>query len=112
MAPTRRSGRRRRRWRPLRAWHELPVSYEFAPGSEADGVTIDIPLETLNQARPEEFSWQVPGLREELVTELIRSLPKALRRELVPAPDVAREVLAALDARKGPRGRDQPGAVP
>jgi ATP-dependent helicase HrpA len=76
----------------------LPVSYEFAPGSEADGVTIDIPLTTLNQARPEEFSWQVPGLREELVTELVRSLPKARRRELVPAPNVAREVLAALDA--------------
>jgi ATP-dependent helicase HrpA len=76
----------------------LPVSYEFSPGSEADGVTIDIPLKTLNQARPEEFSWQVPGLREELVTELIRSLPKARRRELVPAPNVAREVLAALDA--------------
>jgi ATP-dependent helicase HrpA len=75
----------------------LPVSYEFQPGSEADGVTVDIPLTRLNQARPEEFSWQVPGLREELVTELIRSLPKAVRRELVPAPNVAREVLAALD---------------
>jgi len=74
----------------------LPVSYEFQPGSEADGVTIDIPLKRLNQASPEEFSWQVPGLREELLTELVRSLPKALRRELVPAPNVAREVLASL----------------
>ena len=72
------------------------MSYEFQPGSEADGVTIDIPLKRLNQARPEEFSWQVPGLREELVTELVRSLPKAQRRELVPAPNVAREVLASL----------------
>ncbi|MGC2005350.1 ATP-dependent RNA helicase HrpA, partial [Trebonia sp.] len=72
----------------------LSLSYAFEPGTETDGVTIDIPLSTLNQARPEEFSWQVPGLRHELVTELIRSLPKALRRELVPAPDVAREVLA------------------
>jgi ATP-dependent helicase HrpA len=76
----------------------LPVSYEFQPGNEADGVTIDIPLKRLNQARPEEFSWQVPGLREELVTELIRSLPKTLRRELVPAPNVAREALASLGA--------------
>ena len=75
----------------------LPVSYAFEPGAEADGVTVDIPLETLNKARPDEFSWQVPGLREELVTELIRALPKAVRRELVPAPDVAREVLASLD---------------
>jgi ATP-dependent helicase HrpA len=75
----------------------LPVSYEFQPGSEADGVTVDIPLSRLNQARPEEFSWQVPGLREELVTELIRALPKGIRRELVPAPNVAREVLASLN---------------
>ena len=66
---------------------------------------------TLNQARPEEFSWQVPGLRHELVTELIRSLPKALRRELVPAPDVAREVLARLDG-TDPGRRHQGRAVP
>jgi ATP-dependent helicase HrpA len=75
----------------------LALSYAFEPGSESDGVTIDIPLKTLNQARPAEFSWQVPGLRLELVTELIRSLPKTLRRELVPAPNVAREILAKLD---------------
>jgi len=75
----------------------LALSYAFEPGSESDGVTIDIPLKTLNQARPEEFSWQVPGLRLELVTELIRTLPKTLRRELVPAPNVAREILAHLN---------------
>ena len=75
----------------------LSLSYAFEPGSESDGVTIDIPLKTLNQARPEEFSWQIPGLRLELVTELVRSLPKNLRRELVPAPNVAREVLADSD---------------
>jgi ATP-dependent helicase HrpA len=80
----------------------LALSYAFEPGGEADGVTIDIPLKTLNQAKPEEFSWQVPGLRQELVTELIRSLPKALRREFVPAPDVAREVLARLDIQAEP----------
>ena len=72
----------------------LSVSYAFEPGTDTDGVTIDIPLKTLNQASPEEFSWQIPGLRLELVTELIRSLPKTLRRELVPAPDLAREILA------------------
>ncbi|HEX6524564.1 MAG TPA: ATP-dependent RNA helicase HrpA [Streptosporangiaceae bacterium] len=75
---------------------ELPLSYEFSPGTEADGVTVDIPLSRLNQMDPDEFTWQVPGLRTELVTELIRSLPKALRRELVPAPDVAREVVRRL----------------
>jgi ATP-dependent helicase HrpA len=74
----------------------LALSYAFEPGSDTDGVTIDIPLKTLNQAHPEEFSWQVPGLRTELVTELIRSLPKYLRRELVPAPNVAREILADI----------------
>ncbi len=75
----------------------LALTYAFEPGSESDGVTIDIPLKTLNQARPEEFSWQVPGLRLELVTELVRTLPKNLRRELVPAPNVAREILASLN---------------
>src|SRR5580700_6809654 len=74
----------------------LPLSYAFEPGSEADGVTVDLPLSRLNQVDPAEFSWQVPGLRTELVTEMIRSLPKALRRDLVPAPDVAREVVARL----------------
>jgi len=74
----------------------LTLSYAFEPGSQNDGVTIDIPLKTLNQARPGEFSWQVPGLRLELVTELIRSLPKTLRRELVPAPDLARGILASI----------------
>jgi ATP-dependent helicase HrpA len=74
----------------------LTLSYAFEPGSQADGVTVDIPLKTLNQARPEDFSWQVPGLRLELVTELIRALPKTLRRELVPAPDLAREILAGF----------------
>jgi len=74
----------------------LTLTYAFEPGSQADGVTIDIPLKTLNQASPAEFSWQVPGLRLELLTELIRALPKTLRRELVPAPDLAREILAGV----------------
>ncbi len=77
------------------------LSYAFEPGSETDGVTVDIPLSRLNQVNAAEFSWQVPGLRTELVTEMIRSLPKALRRDLVPAPDVAREVVARLGAPAG-----------
>jgi ATP-dependent helicase HrpA len=82
----------------------LALSYAFEPGSDADGVTIDVPLKTLNQARAEEFSWQVPGLRQELVTELIRTLPKTIRRELVPAPDVARAILAKLADSPSPKG--------
>jgi ATP-dependent helicase HrpA len=78
-----------------------PLSYAFEPGSENDGVTVDIPLSRLNQVDPAEYSWHVLGLRTELVTEMIRSLPKALRRDLVPAPDVAREVVARLGAPAG-----------
>ena len=77
-------------------WGELPLSYEFAPGERDDGVTVDIPLATLSQVSGEELSWQVPGRREELITELIRSLPKDLRRAFVPAPDTARAVAARL----------------
>jgi ATP-dependent helicase HrpA len=79
----------------------LPLSYAFEPGSDTDGVTVDIPLSRLNQVDAAEFSWQVPGLRTELVTEMIRSLPKSLRRDLVPAPDVAREVVARLGTPSG-----------
>jgi ATP-dependent helicase HrpA len=82
-------------------WGELPLSYEFAPGEPEDGVTADIPLAALNQVSGEEFSWNVPGLREELVTELIRTLPKHLRTRFVPAPDVARAVLSRLDPSGG-----------
>ena len=62
---------------------------------------MDIPLSRLNQVNAAEFSWQVPGLRTELVTEMIRSLPKSLRRDLVPAPDLAREVVARLGLPSG-----------
>jgi ATP-dependent helicase HrpA len=75
---------------------ELPVTYQFEPGAAADGVTVHLPLAALNQVAGEDFEWQIPGLREELVTELIRALPKQIRRQLVPAPDRAREVLARL----------------
>ena len=70
-------------------------------------MTVDIPLSRLNQVNAAEFSWQVPGLRTELVTEMIRSLPKSLRRDLVPAPDLAREVVARL----GPPSGDLRDAV-
>ena len=82
-------------------WAELPVSYEFAPGEPDDGVSVDIPLARLNQVSAEEFSWQVPGLREEMVTELIRSLPKQLRTTFVPVPDTARAVLPRLGPARG-----------
>ncbi|MFF4980348.1 ATP-dependent RNA helicase HrpA [Streptomyces sp. NPDC001046] len=69
------------------------VTYQFEPGADADGVTVHIPLQVLNQVTDEGFDWQIPGLREELVTELIRSLPKPVRRNYVPAPNYAKAFL-------------------
>lgn len=89
-----------------KTWHqgsfELPLSYEFsptAPGAApnaSDGVTVKIPVLFLNQLEPAPFRWQIPGLRAELVTALIRSLPKQVRKNFVPAPDVARAAAAVL----------------
>ncbi|WP_329177736.1 ATP-dependent RNA helicase HrpA [Streptomyces sp. NBC_01477] len=69
------------------------VTYQFEPGADADGVTVHIPLQVLNQAVPDGFDWQIPGLREQVVTELIRSLPKPIRRHYVPAPNYAKAFL-------------------
>ncbi len=74
----------------------LPITYRFEPGSTDDGVTVHVPADVLARLGGQEFGWQVPALREELVIALIRSLPKELRRHFVPAPDTARAVLAAL----------------
>ena len=81
-------------------WREgelsLPLRYQFEPGAVADGVTVDVPVAALNQVDPAAFTWQVPGLREPLVVALIRSLPKQLRTSFVPAPNYARDFLAAV----------------
>ncbi|MGI5196807.1 ATP-dependent RNA helicase HrpA [Streptomyces sp. CA-288835] len=79
------------------AWRQgrlkFRVTYQFEPGADADGVTVHIPLQVLNQVTDEGFDWQIPGLREQVVTELIRSLPKPIRRNYVPAPDFAQKFL-------------------
>ena len=80
---------------------ELALSYRFEPGDEHDGVTVEVPLHALAQLRPDGFDWLVPGLRHELVVALIRSLPKELRRPLVPIPELAAEVVAGLRPRRG-----------
>ncbi|MEU8197577.1 ATP-dependent RNA helicase HrpA [Microbispora amethystogenes] len=88
------------------AWRQngqrMRLTYRFEPGApetgEADGVTVHIPLAVLNQVEPEGFDWQIPGLREDLVTALIRSLPKNLRRNFVPAPNYAKAVLERVRA--------------
>ncbi|UFT96588.1 ATP-dependent RNA helicase HrpA [Pectobacterium carotovorum] len=79
-------------------WHQgslkLRLSYQFEPGADADGVTVHIPLPILNQVREEGFEWQIPGVRRELTIALIKSLPKPLRRNFVPAPNYAEAFLA------------------
>jgi ATP-dependent helicase HrpA len=69
------------------------LSYQFEPGRNDDGVTAHIPLPVLNQVTADNFPWQVPGLREEIITSLLKSLPKQLRRNFVPTPDWARAIL-------------------
>ena len=70
----------------------LALSYEFAPGSPRDGVSMRIPIEVLERVSDAGTDWLVPGMREDLLTEAIRALPKGVRRLLAPAPDVAASV--------------------
>ena len=88
------------------AWKQgelvLPLSYTFDPGGPRDGVTVHVPLKMLPQVRETGFDWLVPALRLELVTTLIRSLPKELRRQLVPVPDVAQALHDHVKPRSGP----------
>ena len=93
------------------AGHDLALDYVFAPGAPDDGVTVRVPLSLLNQLDPAPFSWQVPGLRSELATELIRSLPKAVRRNFAPAPEFARRALEWLSARPTERSETLPAAL-
>ncbi len=79
----------------------LPLTYRFEPGAADDGVTVHVPIDVLARLGGDAFTWQVPAVREELVTALIRSLPKPLRRNFVPAPDTARAVLAGIDPGSG-----------
>ncbi|GAB3443730.1 ATP-dependent RNA helicase HrpA [Actinophytocola sediminis] len=78
---------------------QLDLSYRFEPGEATDGVTVQVPLALLNRVSADGLPWQVPGLREQLLTALIRSLPKPLRRNFVPVPNFVaalRERLAAV----------------
>jgi ATP-dependent helicase HrpA len=77
------------------------LSYRFEPGAEDDGVTVQVPLALLARVSPTGFDWQVPGLRADLVTSLIKSLPKAIRRNVVPAADWAERLLAELPPAPG-----------
>ncbi len=81
-------------------WHKgnlkLRLSYHFEPSAKDDGVSVHVPVALLNQVDDEGFDWLVPGLREEKCVALIKSLPKTLRRNFVPAPDYARAAVQAM----------------
>jgi len=79
----------------------LPITYEFDPGSPTDGITVDIPIQDLDRVDPAVFEWHVPGVREELVTALIRSLPKQLRKRFSPVPNTVRLLMEDLDPDDG-----------
>ncbi|MGV9677435.1 ATP-dependent RNA helicase HrpA [Nocardia sp. NPDC003482] len=81
---------------------DFPLTYQFEPGQADDGVTVHIPIAQLAHVRAVGFDWLVPGMREELAAALIKTLPKQLRRTVVPAPDFARAALGRLTPRAEP----------
>ncbi|MEZ3159537.1 ATP-dependent RNA helicase HrpA [Microbacterium sp. BWT-B31] len=83
----------------------LSLAYRFEPGAPDDGVTAVVPLALLAQLRPDGFDWQVPGMRDELITGLLRALPKAIRRHVVPAADWAARFSEELRG-QGPESHD------
>ncbi len=78
----------------------LPLEYRLEPGHPTDGITVTVPLATLNQIPSEPFEWLVPGLLKEKILALIRSLPKSIRTSFVPAPDYAQAAFSALRSRR------------
>ncbi len=84
---------------------ELPLTYRFAPGEPLDGVTVHVPLSGLNQVSADGFDWQIPGHRPDLVTTLVKSLPKDVRRQLIPLGetiDAVLERMSTVDPTTGP----------
>jgi len=88
------------------AWQQgdfrFKLDYAFEPGTAQDGVTVNIPLALLNQVSDQGFDWQVPALREELLIALIKTLPKPVRRNFVPAPNYAEAAMANLTPLQAP----------
>ena len=76
---------------------DLKLTYVYDPAAPDDGVSVHVPLKFLSRISPEQFTWNVPGLLDELIITTIKSLPKALRVQFVPAPDTARAMRAWID---------------
>ena len=87
-------------------WHHgdlvFPIEYTFDPTSDVDGVVIEIPADALHRVDADAFSWNVPGFRAELIEALLRTLPKAIRRQLVPIPETASHIARAVHPTDGP----------
>jgi ATP-dependent helicase HrpA len=79
----------------------LPLSYEFSPGEESDGVTVQVPLPVASQLTSGQIQWMVPGLRQEQINALLRALPKAIRRQLAPLDARAQEIACEFDPGRG-----------
>lgn len=79
----------------------LPLQYHFGPGEEVDGISVTVPMAALNQLSAERFDWLVPGMIQEKITQLIKTLPKNLRRNFVPAPEYARACMQVLEYARG-----------
>ena len=76
----------------------LPISYRFEPGADDDGVSIDVPLGLLPNMEAADIEWAVPGLVNDRCVAMMKSLPKALRKNFVPVPDFVDQVLATAEA--------------
>lgn len=95
---------------------DLRLSYVYDPHDPADGVTVHVPLKALSRLTPEQFTWNVPGLLDELIVGMIKALPKTLRVQFVPAPDTARRIREWIDDRyehlPGSGSRQKPNLPP
>lgn len=84
------------------SWHLgglcLPLSYVFDPAADNDGVTVHVPIKALAQVDPVALLWGISGWRYELVLQLLKTLPKEIRRQIVPIPDTCQKIFHQLDA--------------
>ncbi|MFK7766546.1 MAG: ATP-dependent RNA helicase HrpA [Mariniblastus sp.] len=80
---------------------QIPIAYRFAPGASDDGATVRLPIEGVGQLDDAQTGWLIPGLMESRIVALIRSLPKAVRRNLVPAPDTAKKIVETIPFGQG-----------
>ena len=76
----------------------LAASYRFDPSHDEDGATVKIPVQALPQVDEKQWSWGIPGWRQDLIEALLKALPKDKRRNLVPIPDTAKKLMQGVDA--------------